>query len=235
MLSARARNVAFAALVGYARLCPAATKLAAQTEADCEHDPAAQKFEKEERAEKARLADMSGAGTDQKLRAGLLAMRKVDQDVRARMFASPGAENTVIPELQKTDATLSERLKQIVATHGWPTIALVGIEASQTAALILVHSPDRDFQRRLIPELQQLVEEKKIVGSDIAMLIDKTMVAEGRPQRFGTQFSWKNAGPMVMDPVEDPDHLDERRKTYLLPPVDVYKCFLAAVYHRKVQ
>jgi hypothetical protein len=73
-----------------------------------------------------------------------------------------------------------------------------------------------------------------IVGSDIATLIDKTLVAAGKPQRFGTQFSWKADGPMVMDPVEDPLHLDERREAYSLPPMDLYKRGLAAMYHRKV-
>jgi hypothetical protein len=207
----------------------------AQSVADCEHTPAGQKFEQEETAKKANLTKINGNGTDQKLKAELLAMRKVDQDVRTRMFGSPNSERKLIPELQKTDATLTERLKQMVASHGWPTIALVGMEASQAAALILIHSPDHDFQRRLLPELQRLVEEKKIVGSDIAVLIDKSLVAEGMPQRFGTQFSWKDAGPMVMSRVEDAERLDERRKIYLLPPMDLYKCFLAAAYHRKIQ
>jgi hypothetical protein len=119
-------------------------------------------------------------------------------------------------ELQKTDESLTSRLKQIVHSYGWPTIALVGIQASQAAVLILVHSPDHDFQQRLLPELQKLVEEKKIVGSDIAVLADKILVAKGKPQRFGTQFSWRNNGPMVMNPVEDPGHLDQRRELYFI-------------------
>jgi hypothetical protein len=101
MLSPQARNLAFRILVCYACVFPAATKIAAQTEADCEHSPGARNFEKEERAEKAKLTDMNGTGTDQKLKAELLTMRKVDQDARARMFASAGAEHAVIPELQK--------------------------------------------------------------------------------------------------------------------------------------
>ena len=152
------------------------------------------------------------------------------------MFSLPNdQQSALIPELQKTDESLTDRLKQIVNRYGWPTIALVGIKASRAAALILVHSPDHDFQRRLIPELQKLVEDRKIAGSDIATLIDKTLVAEGKPQRFGTQFSWKNNGPMVMNPVEDPEHLDQRRKIYLQPPMDLYKCEMQAMYHRKIE
>jgi hypothetical protein len=208
----------------------------AQGEDDWERSAEGQSFISREKAIKAELVRINGNGTDQKLRAELLAMGKTDQDIRTKMFALPNAQQgTLEPELKHTDATLTERLKHIVASHGWPTIALVGVDASQAAALILIHSPDHDFQQSLLPELQKLVQEKKIVGSDIATLVDKTLVAEGKPQRFGTQFSWKGNGPMVMDPVEDPAHLDQRRETYLLPPMDLYKRMLAEMYHRKVQ
>lgn len=133
------------------------------------------------------------------------------------------------------DTRLTRELKAIVAAHGWPTISLVGIEASQAAALILIHSPDHDFQRRLIPELERLVKDKKIVGADVATLIDKTLVAEGRRQRYGTQYSWKGEGPMSMDPVEDPAGLEQRRKAFLLPPLAVYDCYMRATYHRDIR
>jgi hypothetical protein len=208
----------------------------AQSNDDWEQSPEAQRFEQKEEAGRAALVRLNGNGTDLKLKAELLAMGKVDQDIRTRMFALPSAQQSaLVPELQKTDATLTEKLKQIVARYGWPVIAYVGIEASQAAALILIHSPDHVFQRNLLPELQKLVEEKKIIGSDLALLVDKTLVAEGKPQRFGTQFSWTEDGPAVMDPVEDPAHLDERREMYLLPPMSLYKRMLGSAYQRKVQ
>lgn len=208
----------------------------AQGEDDWEQSAEGQRFIARAKAIKAELIRINGAGTDQKLRAELVAMGKTDQGIRMKMFALPNAQQgTLEPELEHTDAALTEKLKHLVASHGWPTIALVGFDAAQAAALILIHSPDHDFQRRLLPELQKLVQEKKIVGSDIATLVDKTLVAEGKPQRFGTQFAWKDDGPMVMDPVEDPAHLDQRREIYLLPPMNLYKRLLAEMYHRKVQ
>jgi hypothetical protein len=208
----------------------------AQGEDDLERSPEGQRFIARWKANKAELIRINGSGTDAKLRADLLDMGKTDQSVRTKMFALPSAQQDALePELERTDATLTEKLKQIVASHGWPTIALVGFDASKAAILILIHSPDHDFQRRLLPELQKLVEEKKIVGSDLATLVDKMLVAQGKPQRFGTQFAWKGDGPMVMDPVEDPAHLDQRREIYLLPPMDLYKRMLVEMYHRKVQ
>ena len=134
----------------------------------------------------------------------------------------------------RNDERLTAELKQIIHEKGWPTISLVGLRASQDAALILMHSPDHDFQRQLIPELQQLAEDEKIVGSDIAILVDKVLVSEGKPQRFGTQFNVFN-GHAQMAPVEDPAHLDQRRAQYLLMPITDYEKSLAKMYHLKIE
>ena len=178
---------------------------------------------------------INGSGTSAVLRSRLLKMRDVDQSIRKKLFALPPAEQQELGrKLENTDRQLTNELKKIVADNGWPTISLVGFEACQAAMLILIHSPDHDFQRRLLPTLDNLVQQRKLVGEDIATLTDKLLVADGKPQRSGTQFSWHGNSPMAMDPVEDPSHLDERRELYSLPPMHLYKRGLAAMYHREV-
>ena len=205
-------------------------------EHDWERSLEAQQFEQRAEGKAADLVRTNGTGTDLALKAKLLRMGKSDQDIRNRMSSLPSSQQSIlIPKMQKADAKLTQPLKFIVEAKGWRTIALVGIKASQAAALILIHSPDHDFQRNLIPEMQKLVEGRKIVGADIATLIDKVLVAEGKPQRFGTQFSWKDNGPMVMDAVEDAEYLDQRREMFSLPPMSLYKRMMADMYHREVQ
>lgn len=209
MRSARLGLLGVSALLPTFCIAFSTSAVCAQGQDDWERSTEAQSFELKQKAVLAELVRINGNGTDQKLKTELLAMRKTGQDTRAEMFALPNAKHSILgPELEHTDAALTEELKQIVVSHGWPTIALVGLETSRAAALILIHSPDHGFQRHLLPELQGLVQERRIVGSDIAMLVDKMLVAEGKPQRFGTQFAAKANGPWVMDPVEDPAHLD---------------------------
>lgn len=86
----------------------------------------------------------------------------------------------------------------------------MGAEASQAAATILVHSPDHDWQRRILPLLHKLVEQDKIFGSDVAGRTDRILVSEGKPQEFGTQFKQVD-GKMVMMPVKNFEHLEQRR------------------------
>jgi hypothetical protein len=193
-----------------------------------------QESEKELHAKIRRLVQKNGnKGTDQELKQRLITMAKQDQAARAFDWSSPATKKTV-ERLQSTDERLTAELQQIIHEKGWPTISLVGLKASQDAALILTHSPDHDFQRKLIPELQQLAEDEKIVGSDIATIMDKVLVSEGKPQRFGTQFTISD-GRAHMDPVEDPAHLDQRRAQYLLLPMTEYKKALAQMYHVKIE
>jgi hypothetical protein len=98
----------------------------------------------------------------------------------------------------------------MVAAHGWPVISLVGMKASNAAMLVLIHSADHAWQRELLPQLEQLAAANKIEGSGLAPVVDKELVAAGKPQHFGTQF--KSVGDkMQMYAVEDPGGLDARR------------------------
>ena len=192
-----------------------------------------QKWEQQEEARAQKLIKKNGPGSDTALKKRLASMMAEDQGIRRREInALPKERPELLRQMDKTDAKLTAELKQIVAAHGWPTIALVGARASQGAAVILIHSPDHRWQGELLPGLQKLVQEKKIFGSDIATLTDKILVARHAPQKFGTQFNFAN-GKMLMEPVEDPEHLEERRALYGLPPMDLYRKMLSDMYHVK--
>jgi hypothetical protein len=194
-----------------------------------------QDWQKQYEAKISELKQKNGDGINKGLRSQLLKMRNEDQDVRKRALAlPPDRQGSLASEMQHTDQNLTRKLEEIVANYGWPTISLVGLEASQAAATILIHSRDHIFQQALLPMLDQMVEKNEIAGSDIALLKDKLLVAQGQPQEFGSQFTVR-AGKMVMDPVEDPGHLEQRRAQYLLPPMPVYKKMLAELYHMPVE
>jgi len=157
---------------------------------------AQQDWEVHAEANAQRMIAKNGTGRDLQLKSELLMIRNT-------LNSAPEARKpSVIKEMESTDVHLTEQLKGIVAEKGWPTIYLVGSQASQAAATILVHSADHDWQRRMLPLLRKLVEQEKIFGSDIAGLTDRILVSEGKPQEFGTQFK-KVDGRMVMCPVKD--------------------------------
>jgi hypothetical protein len=191
-----------------------------------------------ERAAKQRRDELilkNGPGTDAVLRDQLLKMRDEDQAVRG--FAHGQQTSMMTPEMMKqlpaVDARLTAELKQIVVQKGWPTIALVGFGASNGAMLILTHSPDHAWQRQLLGQLQELADTGKIDASALAVMVDKELVAEGKLQRYGSQFKFIN-GKMAMYAVENPVGLDDRRAEALLPPMSVYKQMMVQIYHLQV-
>ena len=180
------------------------------------------------------LIDKNGPGTDAALRAQLIAMRDADQD--ARGVAHGEAKNKdklqMASNMAEIDAQLTAQLKEIVAKSGWPTISSVGIDASNGAMLLLTHTPDHAWQLSLLPLLEKLADEGRIDGVPLSLVIDKELVSEGKLQRYGTQFKYIGGG-MAMYGVENPGELDAERAKVGLPPMDVYKQQLEAMYHLK--
>jgi hypothetical protein len=182
----------------------------------------------------AELVQMNGSGTDAALRDRLLAMNETDQNARGISHGQPIDKEKlkVSTNVAEIDAQLTAQLKEIVAKSGWPTIGLVGLDASNAAMLILTHTADHAWQLSLLPQLEALADTKKIDGSALALVIDKELVSEGKLQRYGSQFKFVD-GQMAMYGVEDPGGLDARRARVLLPPMDWYKQMLSQMYHLK--
>jgi hypothetical protein len=181
------------------------------------------------------LIQKNGPGTDAALKQGLLKMYAEDQSIRNRLDAAPAEQRAELDkQMEEIDARLTTRLKQIVAAKGWPTIALVGSEASQAAAVMLIHSPDHGWQAARLPHLQKLVREDKIFGSDVATLTDRILVSQGKPQEFGTQYKDEGDKLLIM-PIADPKRVDKRRARYMLPPMAAYKKMLSDIHHMPIE
>ena len=203
------------------------------TAQEAQQQPAAQPAWQQDMARRHEaLIQQNGPGTDAALRAQLLAMKQQDQDARGFRAGSTGLQGQIATDLAAIDQGLTDQLKQIFYAKGWPTIRLVGLDASNAAMLILTHTPDHAWQRSILPQLETLADSGKIDGSTLALVVDKELIASGQLQRYGSQFKFVN-GAMAMYAVEDPATLDQRRAQVLLPPMDVYRDMLEHIYHLK--
>ena len=74
--------------------------------------------------------------------------------------------------------------------------------------------------------LEALLPSKEVVPQAYALLYDRVATADKRLQRYGTQGRCVGEATWEPLPVEDPDHLDERRaKVGLGPEADYKKLF----------
>ena len=69
--------------------------------------------------------------------------------------------------------------------------------------------------------MQRAVAAGEASQSNYVLLYDRVMKGEGKPQHWGTQTSCVN-GEAVLDPVDDPAGLEQRRRELYLQPLDTY-------------
>ncbi|MFE1378172.1 DUF6624 domain-containing protein [Streptomyces sp. NPDC058740] len=164
---------------------------------------------------------------DQALAAELHRRAEQDQAARRRVCETGGAEG-----LARIDADNSRWLKEVVDQCGWPGIALVGEQGAEEAWLLAQHADrDPDFRREILGLLQEAVDIGDAPPRFLAYLTDRVLVAAGKPQVYGTQYTQDaNGGNLRPYAVEDPAGLDARRAAVGLDTAAEYDRRMRASY-----
>ncbi|WP_395358147.1 DUF6624 domain-containing protein [Streptomyces sp. YH02] len=133
-------------------------------------------------------------------------------------------------EMMAVDTGNTAFLKTVIAAHGWPGYRLVGEEASSAAWLIAQHADlDPAFQHQVLILLASAVEAGDAAPDHLALLTDRCRLADGRPQVYGSQFAQAPDG-LQPHPIEDPDGVDDRRRSMGLQPIAEYAALLEATW-----
>lgn len=179
-------------------------------------------------------ADDTPLTRDSALRAELLALSEQDQQAREGSGEAFARQDTVfLKRMMSGDSARARRLREIIGASGWPTVAQVGTDGVRAAWLLLQHSPYIEMQADLLPLLDSAAARGEVPPGDVAMLTDRVLVRQGRPQRYGNSFSGVG-GKLVPDSIEDPSKLDSLRRSVGLPPMTEYVKLLEAEYRLPV-
>jgi hypothetical protein len=137
------------------------------------------------------------------LRATLLDMANEDQEHRLQMTGDANISEVHLKSLNDIDKVHTDKLKLIYAEHGWPNTSMIGQDGVQAFWLLAQHSSDFDFQRTLLPHVQKAFDTGEIDANNYALFVDRLLVHEGKPQKYGTQIKeWINKTPILF-PVEN--------------------------------
>lgn len=177
---------------------------------------------------------------DEKLRDEILRRAREDQDSRFRAIeltrdhppGEPftGAALEAVERMRAVDAENTAWMRGVLHEAGWPGRSLVGHEAANMAWLLVQHADaDPAFQRECLDLLGAAAEAGEASASDLAYLTDRVLRSEGRPQRYGTQFTQGPNG-LEAQPIEDPEHVDERRASVGLGPLAEYARLMRREY-----
>lgn len=155
------------------------------------------------------------------LRDELIARMEKEQNLRMELIDNPD-DIQLLMRMTEADAQNTMWLDEIIKQHGWLTKSLVGEDGAQAAFLIVQHSPAPQFQKKCLELLEKAVSQNEADMINLAYLTDRIRIFEGKPQVYGTQGQTDADGFLIPFPIEDEEHVDERRQSIGLEPIAEY-------------
>ncbi len=133
----------------------------------------------------------------------LATMREIDQAVRQKPWTDENRR-----KMRVIDSINTVKLELLIAQYGFPTWELVGRDGAENAWLIAQHSAT------LLPwylkHYRQAVQENNADIHCLALMEDRFLMHQGRPQIYGTQLSFSDSA-VGFHPIADVKHVNERR------------------------
>jgi len=180
------------------------------------------------------------ADINSELQKTLIAMGTQDQLVREKIvpiISTLGMESdefkNLMQEMAEIDTKNLSDLKNIISLYGWPGKSLVGEEAAKAAFLILQHAPLAE-QEKLLPLFREAVAQGNALPRNLALLEDRIRLRNGQKQIYGSQVSAGPDGLPKLDPIENPEAVNQRRKSVGLPTIEEYLDILEAQLGKRI-
>lgn len=123
-------------------------------------------------------------------------------------------------------------VEAILDKYGWLGPDEVGEEGSMALFLVIQHA-DSLTQVTFFPLMQQAVKDNKARMEDLALLQDRILTTQGKPQIYGSQVHNEN-GKAAFFPIEDEANVNKRRAAAGLGPIEAYGRYFGIDYHLPV-
>jgi len=144
------------------------------------------------------------------------------EEVRAKFGNQSGELEQLWKRINRQDSVDEVIVSGILDQYGWLSPDEVGDSASMALFLVVQHS-DLPMQEKYLPMLRDAVEKGRAEGEYLAYLEDRIAVDTGGEQTYGTQMGMvPQTGEYFIRPIKDPEHVDERRASVGLMPLNWY-------------
>lgn len=156
------------------------------------------------------------------IRESHLARRKKRTEVEQQHGRKSAEMQALEKEIAAANAAELRQVEAILAQHGWLGPKQIGPRAN-AAIFLVIQSSEIRVQKKYLPVMRQAVVAGRAFPASFAQLEDGIAAREGRPQIYGSLISFDSAtGTYFVFPLNDPDHVDERRAAVGLPPLGEY-------------
>jgi hypothetical protein len=96
--------------------------------------------------------------------------------------------------------------------------------------LVIQHA-DLATQERYLPIMREAVKNGKALASDLALLEDRVLTRNGKPQIYGSQLQENHTtGKYEFAPIQDAANVNKRRASVGLPPLEDYAKMMGINY-----
>jgi hypothetical protein len=130
----------------------------------------------------------------------------------------------------KKDSINLVKVKAILEAYGWLGVNEIGEKANLAIFLVIQHS-DSLTQVTYLPVMRQAVKDKRARASDLALLEDRVLCMQGKPQLYGSQVRVLKNGAYALFPIQDEANVNRRRAEMGLEPLEVYARYFGIDYH----
>lgn len=152
------------------------------------------------------------------------------------MIAAGGRGGAAGRESAAVDTDNLRWLKALVDKQGFPTMDQVGESGFKDAWLLVQHADsDPAFQTVVLEALKPLLAIGGVPRREFAMLTDRVLSGQRKPQRYASQFMPAKDGSFVLEPAEDMAHATQRRAAMALMPLAAYRCMLRFTFASPVK
>ena len=156
---------------------------------------------------------------NKKLQSELIKIATKQQDLLHEVVARDQTKKSDQEKLHKLYETSTAKLCELIKTNGWPTTAMVDREGVAATYYILKNGGTYEMQRDLLPVILAAIKKDPLQKPEFAGLFDRLRVSAGMKQIFGTQ-AVSMSGFLVLYPIEDEKHVDDRRAEFGLSPME---------------
>lgn len=167
-------------------------------------------------------------------------MRQLDTvNRRDQQFRSAEVQHQAAGDQVKDDENMRRQgvldqknmaeIEAIIAKYGYPGKSLVG-EQYQSVAFMVIQHADPEMRDKYLPVIRQAAEEGQLKSSSVAIMVDRSRMDKGEKQVYGSQLHETKQGFKIV-PIEDEEHVNERRKKVGLSPLETYMKNFHIDYH----
>ncbi len=151
-----------------------------------------------------------------------------DQDLRYKLDTLSAKYEYSSPQILEVwnlilanDSLNLSIVKKIIDKYGWLSAEESSKKSNEALFLVIQHA-DIKTQLNYLPILKSAVKNKKALPTQLALLVDRTNMAQGKFQVYGSQVKGGKIGELYFFPILDEPNVNKRRREIGLGTIEEY-------------